>query len=93
MEDVDHGTRCARCGSSQVAWRVKRLRAAGQRVSHLTLGMTCRGCGAQWEEAVDPEDRGSPEAHGDAPPPGDLGGPDGPLSPDKDHAPSLPAEF
>lgn len=92
MEDSDHGARCSRCGSSQVAWRVKRLRAAGQRVSHLTLGMTCRACGAQWEEAVEPENRATPNADGNAPPPGDLGGPDGPLSQAKDRAPSLPAE-
>lgn len=92
MEDADHGARCRRCGGRQVAWRVKRLRAAGQRVSHLTLGMTCRACGAQWEEAMEPEHRATPNAGGDEPPPGDRGGPDGPLSPAKDRAPSSRAE-
>jgi uncharacterized protein YjbJ (UPF0337 family) len=45
---------CAACGGARVTWRVKRLRASGRGVSHLTLQLDCRDCGASWDEALEP---------------------------------------
>jgi uncharacterized protein YjbJ (UPF0337 family) len=54
---------CAACGGARVTWRVKRLRASGRGVSHVTLQLDCRDCGATWDEALEPG-RSPPEGDG-----------------------------
>lgn len=60
MDHPAHATnegRCGECGGGPVGWRVKRIRPAARGISHLTLQLDCRDCGASREESLDP---GSP---------------------------------
>ena len=43
---------CPECGSTRLAWRVKRQRKTAHHASLLALAWTCRGCGAAWEEPL-----------------------------------------
>lgn len=51
---------CAGCGSTRLAWRVRRIRGAHAAAPRRTLVWTCRDCGAGWEDA--PAQGAGPEA-------------------------------
>jgi hypothetical protein len=43
---------CTGCGSLRLAWRVRRVHAAGNPASARTLLWTCADCGSGWEEPL-----------------------------------------
>ncbi|MBD0320969.1 MAG: hypothetical protein ICV87_11590 [Gemmatimonadetes bacterium] len=47
-------TPCAHCAHADFRWRIKRVRMPGSAPSLRTIVWTCRGCGAEREEAVEP---------------------------------------
>jgi hypothetical protein len=46
---------CATCGSTHLAWRVKRPRGPARGTLPASMVWSCRDCGAGWEEPLLPK--------------------------------------